>query len=263
MRPPCARRAPERPGGAVGLGSRILDSATGRAVLAAGAAGYIRLVQSTTRWRRIGNEVPERFWRAGEPFIGCFWHGRLMMMAASWDRSVPLRMLISEHRDGRLIARTIRNFGYDSIVGSTRKKGASALRGVLRALERGECVGFTPDGPRGPRMRASMGVVAAARLSGAPIVPGTYATSRRIVLGSWDRMILPWPFARGVFMWGQPIHVPRDADAEAMEAYRREVEDRLNAITAEADALVGRRTVEPAPTDRCAPGAGAAAPRGR
>lgn len=247
----------------MGLGKRILENATARAALATAAAGYINLVHATSRWQHVGSEIPERFWRADEPFIGCFWHGRLMMMAKSWDRSVPLRMLISDHRDGRLIARTIRTFGYETIVGSTRKNGASALRGALRALAAGECVGFTPDGPRGPRMRASMGVIAAARLSGAPIVPGTFAMSARMVAGSWDRMIVPRPFGRGVFMWDAPIRVPRECDAEAMERYRREVEDRLNTITAEADAMVGSPTVEPDPAEPPPPQTEAAAARGR
>ncbi len=245
----------------MGLGNRILDSGAGRAVLANAISGYIGLVHATGRWDTVRREIPERFWRAGTPFIGVFWHGRLAMMPKSWDPRMAVHLMISEHRDGRLIARTIRCFGYRTIAGSTRKGGAAALRNVLRALEAGDCVGITPDGPRGPRMRASMGVIAAARLSGAPIVPGTFAASPRSVAGSWDSMIVPWPFGRGVFVWGEPIHVPRDADGDAQEACRREVEARLNAITAEADALVGQATIEPAPAAPA--GSDAAAARGR
>ena len=96
-------------------------------------------------------------------------------------------MLISQHRDGQLIARTVRRFGIASIAGSTSHGGSAALRAILRALKAGQCIGVTPDGPRGPRMRATGGAVDIARLSGVPILPAAFATSRRRVLGSWDR----------------------------------------------------------------------------
>ncbi len=105
---------------------------------------------------------------------------------------------------------------------------------------------MTPDGPRGPRMRAGDGAVTVARLSGAPIIPATYGISRRRVLGTWDRFIFALPFGRGGLLWGDPIHVDRGADADALEAARRQVEDGLNAITAEADRLCGCTPVEPA-----------------
>jgi hypothetical protein len=96
-------------------------------------------------------------------------------------------------------------------------------------------------------MRASDGVISLARLSGVPVIPATYGASRRKVLGSWDRFVVPLPFSRGVFLWGEPIQVARDADAAAQEAARQELEDRLNALTREADRLCGRETVPPDP----------------
>ena len=85
------------------------------------------------------------------------------------------------------------------------------------------------------------------RLTGAPIVPVAYATSRRRVLGSWDRFVVALPFSRGVFVWGTPIEIARNADAAACEAARRALEDELNAVTLGADRLVGQSAVEPAP----------------
>lgn len=155
-------------------------------------------------------------------------------------------MLVSHHRDGRLIAETIAHLGVDSVAGSTSRGGASAVRAMVRLIRKGECVGVTPDGPRGPRMHAQPGVAAIAKLSGAPVVPMAYATRRRRVLGSWDRFMLPTPFNRGVFVWGKPIAVPADADEARLEEARREIEEALNAVTAEADRLSGHEPVRPA-----------------
>ncbi len=209
-------------------------------------AAYIRLVQWSGRWTTVRGEIPRRFWDQGKPFILCFWHGRLLMMAHCWDHQHPIHMLISQHRDGQIIARTIGHFGVRTVAGSSSRGGAQALRALVKALKSGDCVGITPDGPRGPRMRASDGIVSVARLAGVPIIPATFSASRGWLLNSWDRFLVAAPLSRGVIVWGEPIEVPRDADAEALENARLRVEDGLNAITAEADGLLGRDTVEPA-----------------
>lgn len=210
-------------------------------------AQYVRLVHATSRWDVRGDLAPRNFWSAGEPFILAFWHGRLLMMPYCWNRDVPINMLISQHIDGQLIARAVGHFGIETVAGSSSKGGTAALRAILKALKSGECVGFTPDGPRGPRMRASVGIVNAAKLAAVPIVPCAYGTTRRRVLRSWDRFAIALPFSRGVFLWGEPIEIPRDADDKAIEAARRKVEERLNSLTREADLLCGTTPVDPAP----------------
>jgi lysophospholipid acyltransferase (LPLAT)-like uncharacterized protein len=155
-------------------------------------------------------------------------------------------MLISEHQDGQLIARTIAHFGVPTITGSTSRGGAAALRGMAQWLAQRRAVAVTPDGPRGPRMRAAPGIALLAKLSGVPIVPVSYSTSRAITLSSWDRFLLALPFGRGVFMLGEPIHVARNADAAAVERARLTIEMQLNQLTREADRLCGGATIEPA-----------------
>ncbi len=241
---------------------RLIKSITAneavRSVLCWAGAQYIRLVHATGRWTVEGGEIPRRYWAEGRPFILCFWHGRLLMMPCCWDRRVPIHMLISSHRDGRIIARTVGHFGIRTVTGSTAKGGQAALRAILRLLKSGACVGFTPDGPRGPRMRASMGVISAARLSGAAIVPVTYSARGGRLLGSWDRFLVALPFARGVFVWGDPLEVPRDADPATMEALRRTLEDRLNALTRAADRRCRLPEVAPAEIETPAPAEGVA-----
>jgi lysophospholipid acyltransferase (LPLAT)-like uncharacterized protein len=95
-----------------------------------------------------------------------------------------------------------------------------------------------PDGPRGPRYVVKPGVIHLARATGAPIVPVTYAASRMRQLHSWDRLIIPLPFCRVLYVIGEPLRVPRDADDRDLEAMRCELEGRLNTITQAADAEV-------------------------
>lgn len=229
----------------MGLAKRIGKSEGLRGLLCWLGSLYIRLVYATGRWSVVNGGHAEALWNAGQPFILAFWHGRILMMPKSWRASVPIHMLISQHRDGQLIARTVAHFGIDTVAGSTTRGGSAALRAMLKFLKAGECVGITPDGPKGPRMRASDGIVAVAKLAGVPILPATFATDRRRLLRSWDRFAVARPFARGVFVWGDPITIPKDADAAAMEAARLTVEDSLNAITRDADARVGQTTPEP------------------
>jgi 3-deoxy-D-manno-octulosonic-acid transferase len=202
---------------------------------------YIRLVYATNRWTVEGGEVPHRLRAQGQSFILAFWHGRLLMIPMAWQRLAPMHMLISAHRDGRIIADAVTYFGVDSIAGSSRHGGSAALRTMLKRLAAGDCVGITPDGPRGPATQASSGIVNVARLARVPIVPVVFATSRRRVLATWDRFHLALPFGRGVFLWGEPIAVAADLDPAGLEAARLLVEGRMNELAREADRRVGHR----------------------
>lgn len=226
---------------------KALQSEALRRALCWLAAHYVRFVHATSRWTVVRGDVPDRLLKEGRSFIVAFWHGRLLLMPYAWMRPVPFFMLISRHRDGQLIARTVAYFGIATIAGSTTRGGAGALRALVKALNDGACVGITPDGPRGPYMRASDGIVSVARLAGVPVLPATYAISRRRVLATWDRFVVPLPFARGVIAWGEPIAVARDLDAAGVDAVRRRIEDALNTVTAEADRQCGQPAIDPAP----------------
>jgi len=221
------------------LSRRIVRSDALRRLLCAGIALYIRFVYATSRWTIEGSAAARGFHGEKRPFILAFWHGRLLMMPMAWPRAVPIHMLISGHRDGRIIADAVGHFGIASIAGSSSRGGLPALRAMIKTLRDGACVGITPDGPRGPAEQASQGIVAAARLAQVPIVPLAYATRRRRVMATWDRFHLAFPFTTGIHLWGEPIAVPEDADAAQMERYRQLVEDQLNALGREADRRMG------------------------
>ena len=223
---------------------RITRSDLVRDLLCWIGAQYIRLVRATGYWRVEGGQIPAAYWREEKPFILAFWHGRIMMMPYCWRRDLPINMLISQHRDGQFIARTVGHFGIDTVAGSSSKGGSAALRSMLRSLKAGQAVGITPDGPRGPRMRASDGVVQVARLSGRVVIPCGFSARRRRVLGSWDRFLVALPFSRGVFVWGNPIRVAEEDD---LDKARLAVEAELTRVTQEADRAMGHEPVEPAP----------------
>lgn len=218
-----------------------------QAVLGWMFAQYIRLVHATCRWTETGGDVPRRYWAEGRPYIGCFWHGRMMMMPYCRGPGQSFLMLISQHRDGRLISNTVKNFDIGTIEGSTTRGGAAAIRAMVRAIRDGNLIGVTPDGPRGPRMRAGSGLIAVAKMTGAPILPVSYSVRRRKILNSWDRFIVAMPFSRGAFRWGTPIEVASDADNAAIEQARLAVEEQLNRLSMEADRECGATPIEPAP----------------
>jgi lysophospholipid acyltransferase (LPLAT)-like uncharacterized protein len=217
--------------------------------------GYIRFVYATNRWSVEGAEPPRRLSREGRSFIAAFWHGQLLMMPLAWHRLAPFHMLTSAHPDGRIIAGAMTYFGIETIAGSTRRGGSAAFRTMLKCLKEGACVGITPDGPRGPAMNASLGIVNVARRAQVPILPIAYATSRRRVLATWDRFHLALPFGRGVYLWGEPIEIAADLDDAGLEHARCLLEARMVDMVHEAERRVGHVGASPlaADTGRAAP----------
>jgi lysophospholipid acyltransferase (LPLAT)-like uncharacterized protein len=206
---------------------------------------YIRFVYWTSSWRRINEETPNSLFESKTPFILAMWHGRIVMLGKAWRYGDAVTILASAHRDGRVLAGIQEGFGASVVYGSTNKGGANALRRLVGVLKQGGVVAITPDGPRGPRMRAAAGIVMLSRLSKAPIIPVAFATSRRRILSSWDKLLIPLPFSRGVFMWGEPIQPPETNDAEAMESKRQALETAISQLTVQADQIMGQGAMEP------------------
>ena len=148
---------------------------------------------------------------------------------------MPL-VLASRSRDGELVARYVRHFGLSTVRGSSSRGGGSALRALVGAIQNGVDVAIVPDGPRGPREQLQPGVVTLAALSGAPVVPLAIGARPARRLRSWDRFLVPLPFARCVLAFGAPMRVDRDADREHAA---KELEQALAEVTERADALAG------------------------
>ena len=130
----------------------------------------------------------------------------------------------------------MQRFGHGVVRGSSTRGATAALKALVRHLRQGDDAGVTPDGPKGPRAVVQPGTLLAARLAGVPIVPVSFGASRVRNLASWDRFLVPMPFSRGTFCYGQPLMVPRDASSEDMERLRTQLESDLRELTKQADA---------------------------
>lgn len=228
---------------------KILKSDATQALLAALIAAYVHLVFRLTRWTHVNAEKVDQQGNARRPFIACFWHGRMIQIPTLWRWDMPIHLLASAHRDGRLILQMVQHFGIRPIVGSSSRGGTQAMLTMVQTIRSGGCIALAPDGPRGPRMRVAPGVITLAKLTAVPIFPVTFSAAYGRVLTTWDRFFLPFPFGRGVVVYGDPLVVPADADDAALEAARATLETQLNDMTAEADRRCGRAPVAPAPCD--------------
>ena len=192
----------------------------------------IKLLGRTMRLVELHPEIPRSFWEKGIPAIGALWHGRLLMMPIIY-KGKKLSFLVSPHRDGQVMGKALKRFGFHAILGSTTRKGFSGFKQMVRA--HGSDIGIVPDGPRGPRQQVQIGVIELARRTGNPILPLTFSASKKKIFKTWDRFLLPYPFSKGVFIWGEPIYVDRNGDRGYLEEMRLLVEKRLNELTEEAD----------------------------
>jgi lysophospholipid acyltransferase (LPLAT)-like uncharacterized protein len=200
----------------------------------------IRLLGRTVRMRVEGAQSVDRLLAQGQRMIITFWHAQQLMMPLAY-RGTEAHVLISRHGDGELIRRIILRFGLQAVRGSSTRGGVEAMRELIRLGRSGVDLVITPDGPKGPRQVAKMGVVQLAKATGLPIVPLAFGCSKKKLFASWDRFIMPYPFSRGIFLWGEPIHVSPEAAASELERKRVELENTLNRMTGEADAAVHRR----------------------
>ncbi len=196
----------------------------------------IKVIRKTMRIKYFHRETIDQLMKEGKGYIIAFWHGRLFMMPYSYQGK-KITILISKHKDGEYIARTMSLFGFDSTRGSTTKGAVSALKDILRKANRGYDIAFTPDGPRGPKYKVQMGVIEVARLTGYPIIPVSFSASRKKIFNSWDSFLFPYPFSQGVFYYGKPIFVSRDSNDELLDRKRLELEKSLNKITEEVDKI--------------------------
>ena len=238
-----------------GLARWLRQSPTGLRVGSALGALYIRLVNGTTRWRIEGREHYDRLLAEGTGVVVVMWHGRLVMSPYWGDRRRRTVAMISANRDGELITGIVNRFGIHTVRGSTYDKAKARDKGGLRAYvgARRELVrervilGISPDGPRGPRMRAQQGAAQLSIETRCPVQPVTFSTRHGRLLGSWDRFLVPYPFGRGVQIWGEPLYPPEAGDAQAAARFLAEIEAALIGITARADEMCGRAPVEPGP----------------
>lgn len=206
---------------------------------------YSRWVGKTTRWSIFGLNQLYQVWHQEKAIILVIWHGRAMMIPHFWKKNRPLNALVSLHKDGRIIAKFLEKYGFGTIGGSSSNGANSAALALLHSLQNDTAVAIIPDGPRGPRMKMSISPLYFARKSGKPVFGATYSVEHSYVAKSWDAMLLPPPFCRGIMHVTKPYYIPADASDEDLEKYRQEIENEMNELTFRADRRFNLPKIEP------------------
>jgi lysophospholipid acyltransferase (LPLAT)-like uncharacterized protein len=215
------------------------QSSSKRAQVAAIATlGYpiVRGLTATWRWKVSGAEHVDAITASGHQPILALWHGRILAATPYFQRRGIVAMA-SENFDGEWIARILGKFGYGAARGSTSRGGPAALRQLVRDVK-AHGVAFTLDGPRGPAEIAQPGAVWLAKATGQPLLPFHSEAASSWTLNSWDRSQIPKPFTTVAMAIRQPIYIPRDADAQALNEARTTLEASLAAARIECRRLL-------------------------
>jgi len=210
------------------------------AVLCPLIALFIKLLMLSCRVVNIEGEGEQKkaIERSGGRAVYATWHQR-MPYHFHFFGSRHVTMMISQSRDGEYAARIAQWLGFKNVRGSSTRGGPKALRAIIDEIKAGEIGGMLADGPLGPARVAKMGSVIMARDGDAPLIPVLWGADRCWVLNSWDRYLIPKPFAKVVIRYARPIRVPPSATGEELEKYRKLLEDRLNEGTRLCDEYFG------------------------
>lgn len=181
---------------------------------------FVRLLARTWRIREVNRAASQRVRDAGKPVVFALWHGE--MLALLWNhRDEGITVLISEHGDGEIIARIAVALGFRTVRGSTSRGAGRALLGMSRTVREGRDVAFTPDGPRGPARTFAPGALIVAQRAAAPVIALRVSPDRAWRLKSWDRFMIPKPFARVRIAYGDPAYLEVSSPREAAEQTER------------------------------------------
>lgn len=186
-----------------------------------------RLLFFTCRIRVRGLSIPEGLRREGQPLIAAFWHYSIIGTIVL-GRGMKWVCMVSASKDGEYIARILEKMNYRTVRGSKGGGGVRALKQMVGAVLEGYNAAIVADGSKGPERQVQAGAILLASHSGAPVMPVLWAADRYFAFRSWDRTILPKPFARVEFVYGEPLTVPSGLDSAGLEHYRLELEKRLN-----------------------------------
>ena len=214
--------------------------------------GWMSLIARSVRWKVEGEGPARAVWASHKGIVIAAWHSRIMVLPSGWHRNMKhwpgeIRdgaMLVSLSPDGEAVTRAIALLGLHPIRGSAGNKkkakkdtgGIRAIAEAVKLLKSGTAVCITPDGPRGPAEIVSPGAIMIAQRAGVPLLPYALSVKPATRLSTWDRLIIPYPFARGAIVYGEPLLVPRDSDPQEIQA---ELQKRLDEATQRADMLAG------------------------
>jgi hypothetical protein len=158
-----------------------------------------------------------------------------MIVPVWFARKQRIVAMISQHRDGEMVARLVQKLGYDTVRGSSTRGGTGAAMQMIERLKNGQVGAMICDGPKGPIYKMKPGAPYLAIQSGADVIPATFAAASCWTFRSWDRFTVPKPFSRVFLLWGDPIPFP--GENTDLNAFSQTLENALNDLTAQANEL--------------------------
>ncbi len=221
--------------------TRLENSDTLAAVLSWLLAGWLRLCFATTRWQRLGIEALAEDIENG-PVVQVLWHQRLMIGPSAWPAELgDLYTLRDPSPAGRLSSETQTRLGMKPVMMRDGASNIAASRRVLKVVRDGHSLAMTADGPQGPARKAKLAPLEWARVSGRPVHLFAWSARRVWRLGTWDGLMIPLPFTRGVYGYRRwPVEVPRRMDEAGRAALQDALSEALDDWTAELDRRAGR-----------------------
>jgi lysophospholipid acyltransferase (LPLAT)-like uncharacterized protein len=195
----------------------------------------VNLLSRTYRYCLVGTHNEQQAMDAYGSVVYASWHQRFFPGITFFATRQPIAIMISQSRDGEMIARVVDILGWQAVRGSSSKGGMRALKEIRQLTAKGYRIGHIVDGPQGPFGVVKPGLITIAQFAGAPILPAIVSAQRRWVFNSWDRFMVPKPFSKVFLRFATPIVVPRRLDADAFETLRQDVEKRIKELVIETD----------------------------
>lgn len=201
--------------------------------------GITSILFASCRREQHGVEHYQALQASGQPFIVCFWHYSLVM-AINHNAEGNWVAMVSASSDAEYVSRILQSRGFVTVRGSRGKGGLSALKEMITIIrEEGRKAAIIADGSQGPALKVQAGVILLASKTNIPILPFAAGADRYWAFRSWDRTVLPKPFARLSSCFGTPITVPAKIKAQQLEDYRLQLENQMLGLYSKAWGIFG------------------------
>jgi len=189
------------------------------------------LICKSIRWKYLVENEKSNILKNDQDYIFCCWHNRLFLRPHLLPRNRIINALQSSHSDGMITSLAFEYLGMKVILGSSKKGGMQAFRNMVKCIQLGESVAITPDGPKGPKETVKEGIIKLAQITQKPIIPLVWSTNKYKAFNSWDNFVVPFPFSKGVYSFGNPIYVKKKINDEEIEKARKNLENEIKRLT--------------------------------
>ena len=210
---------------------RFSKTSTGQKLIGLTFYFITKLISHSIRWEYFEQSKKSKIFDNKHKYIFCCWHNKLFLGPHLLPRNRVINALQSSHSDGMITSLAFQYLGMNVILGSSKKGGMQAFRKMVKCLQLGESIAITPDGPKGPKEKVKEGIIKLAQMTNTPIIPLVWATRKYKIINSWDNFVLPYPFSKGIYSFGKPIHIEKKININKFELERQNLENEIKRLT--------------------------------